>query len=74
MSVMQEMVFRGVDVVAILVEWAMARIALHQDIQSKAHKEINAAVGSQPITDSDIISNLRFLQCVVKGTFFLFLY
>jgi cytochrome P450 len=64
---MQEMIFRGVDVVAILMEWAMARIVLHQDIQSKAHKEINAVVGSHPITDSDV-SNLHFLKCVVKET------
>ncbi|CAO2148860.1 unnamed protein product [Urochloa humidicola] len=62
-----EMIFRGVDVVAILLEWTMARIALHPDIQSKAHKEIDEVVGSRPITDSDI-SNLHFLQCIVKET------
>ncbi|PUZ44907.1 hypothetical protein GQ55_8G173500 [Panicum hallii var. hallii] len=66
-AVLWEMIFRGVDVVAILMEWAMARIVLHQDNQSKAHKEINSVVGSHPITDSDV-SNLHFLQCVVKET------
>ncbi|CAN6362960.1 unnamed protein product [Urochloa humidicola] len=66
-AVLWEMIFRGVDVVAILLEWIMARIALHPDIQSKAHKEINEVVGSRRITDSDI-SNLHFLQCIVKET------
>ncbi|OEL19447.1 Cytochrome P450 78A5 [Dichanthelium oligosanthes] len=66
-AVLWEMIFRGVDVVAILLEWAMARIALHPDIQSKAHKEINEVVGSHPITDSDV-PNLHLLQCIVKET------
>ncbi|CAM0150171.1 unnamed protein product [Urochloa decumbens] len=66
-ALLWEMIFRGVDVVAILLEWTMARIALHPDIQSKAHKEIVQVVGSRRITDSDI-SNLHFLQCIVKET------
>ncbi|XP_062182751.1 cytochrome P450 78A5-like [Phragmites australis] len=66
-AVLWEMIFRGVDVVAILVEWALARIALHPDIQSKAHKELDAVVGPRPVTDSDV-PNLRFLQSVVKET------
>ncbi|RCV38184.1 hypothetical protein SETIT_8G121800v2 [Setaria italica] len=67
-AVLWEMVFRGVDVVAILLEWTMARVALHPDIQSKAHEEIDAVVGvHRPITDADI-PNLHFLQCIVKET------
>ena len=65
---MQEMIFRGVDVVAILLEWAMARMSLHSDIQSKAQEEMDAAVGRlRPITDSDVPS-LRFLQWILKET------
>nr|CAB3491552.1 unnamed protein product [Digitaria exilis] len=66
-AVLWEMIFRGVDVVAILLEWTMARITLHPDIQFKAHKEIDAVVGSNHITDADI-PNLHFLQCIVKET------
>ncbi|WVZ51819.1 hypothetical protein U9M48_002927 [Paspalum notatum var. saurae] len=66
-AVLWEMIFRGVDVVAILLEWAMARMALHPDIQSKAQKEIDAVVGLRPITDSNM-PNLHFLQWIVKET------
>ncbi len=64
---MQEMIFRGTDVVAILLEWAMARMVLHPDIQSKVQEELDRAVGHRPMTDSDI-PNLRFLHCVIKET------
>ncbi|CAD6343348.1 unnamed protein product [Miscanthus lutarioriparius] len=67
-AVLWEMIFRGVDVVAILLEWAMARMSLHSDIQSKAQEEMDAAVGRlRPITDSDVPS-LRFLQWILKET------
>ncbi|TVU25420.1 hypothetical protein EJB05_27915, partial [Eragrostis curvula] len=66
-AVLWEMIFRGVDVVAILLEWTMARIVLHPDIQSKANKELTTVVGSRTIADSDI-PNLRYLQSIVKET------
>jgi len=37
----QEMIFRGTDTVAILMEWIMARMALHPDIQAKAATDRN---------------------------------
>ncbi|BAF28281.2 Os11g0487600 [Oryza sativa Japonica Group] len=66
-AVLWEMIFRGTDVVAILLEWAMARMVLHPDIQSKVQEELDRAVGHRPMTDSDI-PNLRFLHCVIKET------
>ncbi|CAD6257098.1 unnamed protein product [Miscanthus lutarioriparius] len=67
-AVLWEMIFRGVDVVAILLEWAMARMSLHPDIQSKAHEEMDAAVGlRRPVTDSDV-PNLPLLQWILKET------
>ncbi|PKA49726.1 Cytochrome P450 78A4 [Apostasia shenzhenica] len=60
------MIFRGTDTVAILLEWIMARMVLHPDIQAKAQSEIDAFVGkSRPVSDADI-PNLHFLQCIVK--------
>ncbi|KAF0895340.1 hypothetical protein E2562_012377 [Oryza meyeriana var. granulata] len=48
-----EMIFRGADVVAILMEWAMARMVLHPDIQSKAQQELDTVdykwLPAQPI-------------------------
>lgn len=59
------MIFRGTDVVAILLEWIMARLVLHPNIQAKAQQEIYEAVGQRPVKDSDV-ANLRYLHAVVK--------
>ncbi|KAI3763476.1 hypothetical protein L2E82_13363 [Cichorium intybus] len=65
-AVLWEMIFRGVDTVAILLEWIMARMVLHQDIQAKAQEEIEEHVGNhRPVQDSDI-PNLVYVQAIVK--------
>ncbi|GAV66505.1 p450 domain-containing protein, partial [Cephalotus follicularis] len=65
-AVLWEMIFRGTDTVAILVEWAMARMVLHQDIQKKVQQEIDTCVENHGrLQDSDI-ANLPYLQAIVK--------
>ncbi|KAE8698914.1 CTD small phosphatase-like protein 2-like [Hibiscus syriacus] len=66
-SVLWEMIFRGTDTVAILLEWIMARMVMHQDIQAKVQQEIGFVIGDRRghIQDSDL-SNLPYLQAVVK--------
>jgi len=62
------MIFRGTDTVAILMEWIMARMALHPDIQAKAQAELDAVVGrDHGVADSDVAS-LPYMQCIVKET------
>ncbi|KAI3818089.1 hypothetical protein L1987_11892 [Smallanthus sonchifolius] len=65
-AVLWEMIFRGTDTVAILLEWIMARMVLHQDIQAKAQDEIEELVGQhRPVQDSDI-PNLGYVRAIVK--------
>ncbi|KHN34817.1 Cytochrome P450 78A4 [Glycine soja] len=65
-AILWEMVFRGTDTVAILLEWVMARMVLHQDLQKKAREEIDTCVGQNShVRDSDI-ANLPYLQAIVK--------
>ncbi|XP_015965785.1 cytochrome P450 78A5-like [Arachis duranensis] len=64
-AVLWEMIFRGTDTVAILLEWVLARMVLHPDMQAKAQGEIDEVVGSRPVLDIDI-PNLPYLQCIVK--------
>lgn len=60
------MVFRGVDNIVVLLEWIMARMVLHQDIQAKVYQEIKVNVGqNRHVQDSDI-ANLPYLQAIVK--------
>ncbi|KAF0921755.1 hypothetical protein E2562_017021 [Oryza meyeriana var. granulata] len=61
-AVLWEMIFRGTDTVAILLEWVLARMALHPDVQSKAQAEIDAAAAA---ADGDA-AGLRYLHCVIK--------
>jgi len=62
------MIFRGTDTVAILLEWILARMVLHPDIQAKAQAEIDTIVGrSQSVSDSDL-PNLPYLHAIVKET------
>ncbi|KAI3785648.1 hypothetical protein L1987_44772 [Smallanthus sonchifolius] len=67
-AVLWEMIFRGTDTVAILLEWVLARMVLHPDIQAKAQKEIDSVIGhDRPVTDSDL-DNLLYLHAIVKET------
>ncbi|XP_027342299.1 cytochrome P450 78A5-like [Abrus precatorius] len=65
-AILWEMIFRGTDTVALLLEWIMARMVLHQDLQMKARHEIDTCVGQNShVRDSDI-PNLPYLQAIVK--------
>ncbi|KAE8654433.1 Cytochrome P450 78A5 [Hibiscus syriacus] len=67
-AVLWEMIFRGTDTVAILLEWIMARMVMHQDIQAKIQEELDDCIGrhcDRHVCDSDI-PNLPYLQAAVK--------
>nr|QNS30007.1 cytochrome P450 [Nothapodytes nimmoniana] len=65
-AVLWEMIFRGTDTVAVLIEWILARMVVHPDVQAKVQEELDSMVGkTKPVTESDIPS-LAFLQAVVK--------
>lgn len=65
-AVLWEMIFRGTDTVAVLIEWVLARLALHQDVQARVHEELDRVVGTnQAVTESDAAS-LVYLQAVIK--------
>ncbi|CAN8239739.1 unnamed protein product [Cochlearia groenlandica] len=63
------MIFRGTYTVAILLEWILAKMVLHQDIQAKAQAEIDAILGDtvRQVLDSDL-SKLPYLRAIVKET------
>ncbi|KAL5201579.1 hypothetical protein ABZP36_035933 [Zizania latifolia] len=65
-AVLWEMVFRGTDTVAVLIEWALARLVLHQDVQARVHDELDRVVGlDRAVTESDSAS-LVYLHAVIK--------
>jgi len=52
--------------VAILLEWILARLVLHPEIQLKAQAEIENIVGSSRVVSDSDIPNLPYLQAIVK--------
>ncbi|KAJ8564528.1 hypothetical protein K7X08_000988 [Anisodus acutangulus] len=43
-AVLWEMIFRGSDTVAVLIEWILARMVLHPDVQSRVQEELDRVV------------------------------
>ncbi|KAI3701335.1 hypothetical protein L2E82_45989 [Cichorium intybus] len=65
-AVLWEMIFRGTDTVAVMMEWILARLVLHPDVQSRIQEELDRVVGRyRPIRESDI-ANLVHLPALVK--------
>lgn len=60
---MQEMIFRGTDTTALLTEWVMAELVLHEDVQAKLRNELDSV--SSGLTDAEL-ARLPYLQAVVK--------
>ncbi|CAJ1944220.1 unnamed protein product [Sphenostylis stenocarpa] len=67
-AVLWEMIFRGTDTVAILLEWILARMVLHPEIQGKAQSEIESVVGSGRSVSDEDLPNLPYVRGIVKET------
>ncbi|KAF8413385.1 hypothetical protein HHK36_001366 [Tetracentron sinense] len=65
-TILWEMIFRGTDTVAVLIEWILARMVLHPDIQSKVHEELDRVVGKSPVVMESDIPAMVYLLAVVK--------
>jgi len=60
------MIFRATDATAVLMEWILARLVLHPDVQSTVHDELDKVVGrSRGVKESDLPS-LVYLTAVIK--------
>ncbi|KAI6701800.1 hypothetical protein NL676_010936 [Syzygium grande] len=65
-AVLWEMIFRGTDTVAVLMEWILARMVAHPEVQGRVQEELDRVVGrSREVSESDI-GDLPYLQAVVK--------
>ncbi|GLJ49399.1 hypothetical protein SUGI_1045460 [Cryptomeria japonica] len=63
-----ELLTAGTDTTATALEWALARMVMHPDIQGKVHDEILRVVGNKrKVTDADV-EHLPYLNAVVKET------
>ncbi|CAK7329104.1 unnamed protein product [Dovyalis caffra] len=58
----------GTDTVVILLEWILARMVLHPDVQAKVQAEIDNIVGTGRSVRNSDLPNLPYLRAVVKET------
>ncbi|XP_059295872.1 cytochrome P450 98A3-like [Lycium ferocissimum] len=65
-SLLWDMIAAGMDTVTITVEWAMAELVKNPRVQQKVQEELDQAIGSNRTVNESDISNLSYLQYVVK--------
>ncbi|KAE8681575.1 Cytochrome P450 78A6 [Hibiscus syriacus] len=65
-AVLWEMIFRGTDTVAVMIEWILARIVLHPDVQSRVHDELDKVVGRSRAVEESDLTNMIYLPSVIK--------
>ncbi|PAN21575.1 hypothetical protein PAHAL_3G477600 [Panicum hallii] len=58
----------GTDTSALTTEWAMALLLMHPEAMQKVRAELDANVGRSRLVEESDITNLPYLQCVVKET------
>lgn len=61
------MIFRGTDTVAVLIEWILARVVLHCDVQKKIQNELDKVSSgeSRDFTEEDVAATI-YLPAVIK--------
>ncbi|XP_031102608.1 cytochrome P450 93A2-like [Ipomoea triloba] len=58
----------GTDTSAITVEWALAELINHPETMEKASQELDSMIGNNRLVEESDISNLPYLQAIVKET------
>nr|GMD46394.1 cytochrome P450 93A3-like [Ipomoea batatas] len=58
----------GTDTSAITVEWALAELINHPETMEKASQELDSVIGTNRLVQESDISNLPYLQAIVKET------
>lgn len=66
-AVLWEMIFRGTDTVAVLIEWILARLVIHPDVQKKVQTELDEVASGEScaITEEDVAA-MVYLPAVIK--------
>ncbi|MCO5602420.1 hypothetical protein L7F22_056551 [Adiantum nelumboides] len=67
-AVLWEMIFRGTDTTAILTEWVLAELILHPEMQERLQAELDAVAGPNGTVEESQLSQLPYLQAVIKET------
>ena len=58
----------GIDTTATILEWAMAELVKNPSIMKKAQEEVRRVVGKKSEVDETDITQMQYLQCIMKET------
>lgn len=64
----QDIVLGGTDTTATIVEWAVSELLVHPQILQRVYHELNEVIGLNSIVEEFHLSNLRYLDAVLKET------
>jgi cytochrome P450 len=67
-DILLNFVIAGRDTTAQALSWALLELATHADVQQRARDEIKAAIASPEDLTYDVLSKLRYLECVCLET------
>ncbi|XP_043706124.1 cytochrome P450 71A1-like [Telopea speciosissima] len=67
-AIIVDMIVGGTDTTASTMEWAMAELVRNPNVMEKAQKEVRTAVGKKSKVAEDDISQLDYLNFIVKET------
>lgn len=67
-SVLWEMIFRGTDTTAILMEWILAELVLHPDAQRHVQQELDKLVSESGTIAEVDLEKLPYMKAVIKET------
>ncbi|OAY79563.1 Cytochrome P450 81D1 [Ananas comosus] len=67
-GVLVVMLSAGTDTSVVTIEWAMALLLSHPDVMEKARAELDLRVGSGRLVQESDLSDLPYLQCIIKET------
>ncbi|XP_031490188.1 flavonoid 3'-monooxygenase CYP75B137-like [Nymphaea colorata] len=68
-ALLTDMFTAGTDTSTSTVEWAIAELIKHPQIQKKVQAELDSVVGRDRLVNESDIPNLTYLQAIVKETF-----
>lgn len=66
-SLCTEFLTGGTDTTVTALEWAMANLVIHKDIQAMLYSEIEQVVGKRPVEEEDLVK-MPYLQAIIKET------
>ncbi|KAL4634190.1 hypothetical protein ACB092_04G181200 [Castanea dentata] len=67
-AVILDMFVGGTDTAATIQEWAMAELVKNPSIMKKAQEEVRRVVGKKSKVDETDITQMQYLQCIIKET------